>query len=97
MLSIEERLKQADMRVARQERQERLARRQEREAKKKEQQRRKYAAGELLLKYFPQIFDLDSMEDFFCALVADKRLSESLEVLAVTVSGQCVSGRETTD
>lgn len=85
MLSIEERLRQADARVARQERQKRVQQRQERETKRKAQQRRNYAVGELVLKYFPQLSQVESLDMFFALLSSDANLMDQICGLLVTV------------
>ena len=85
MLSIEERLRRADARVARQERQKRVQQRQEREVKRKAQQRRNYAVGELVLKYFPQLSEVESLDPFFALLSSDADLMNQIRGLLVMV------------
>ena len=86
MLSIEERLRRANERLERQDRQDRIARRQEREAKKKAQQRRNYAVGELVMKYIPQLKQVESLEDFFSKAASDPEAMKTIENLLVKIT-----------
>lgn len=84
MLSIEERRKQADKQLTRYERQERekrLQARREREAQKKAQQRRNYVAGEMFMKHFPQLTQVESLEEILAVLAATPEVREAVERL----------------
>ena len=84
MISMEERCKKADEKLAqfeRQEREKRIAARREREAQKKAQQRRNYAVGELIFKHFPQLTQVDTLEEFFAEWVAIPEVRETTERL----------------
>ena len=84
MLSIEERCKQAEKKLAhyeRQEREKRVEARREREAQKKAQQRRNYVAGEMFLKHFPQLTQIESLEEFLAVLAATPEVREAEERL----------------
>ena len=92
MVSIEERRKQADKQLARYERQERekrLQARREREAQKKAQQRRNYLAGELVFKHFPQLTQVDALEEFFIKLADAPEVREVVgRLVEMSVDGQ---------
>lgn len=84
MLSIEERCKQVEKKLAhyeRQEREKRVEARREREAQKKAQQRRNYVAGEMFLKHFPQLTQIESLEEFLAVLAATPEVREAVERL----------------
>ena len=84
MLSIEERRKLADTQLThyeRQEREKRLEARREREAQKKAQQRRNYEVGELVFKHFPQLIQVDALEEFFSTLANVPEVRDAVERL----------------
>lgn len=91
MLSIEERCKQVEKKLAhyeRQEREKRVEARREREAQKKAQQRINYVVGEIILKHFPQLAQIEPLEEFLAVLVAAPEVREAVERLTeVTLEG----------
>ena len=58
MLTIEERIKNADERTRAIEHQRRLAQKQANDSKRQQKNRLKYILGDLLLKYFPELSEI---------------------------------------
>ena len=84
MISIEERRKRADEKLAhfeRQEREKRIEARRERESQKKAQQRRNYAMGELIFKHFPQLTQVEALDEFSSQLADTPEVREVVERL----------------
>lgn len=88
MLSIEERIKLADIHVAQQEHKKRVECRQERERKKKAVQRQNYVVGELVLKFFPQIIELKSIEKFLFMMASDPCLMKELKKIVMKIDSE---------
>lgn len=59
MLTIEERTRNANMKIEKASHQQRLEQKAARDRKKKEDNRRKFVLGSLVLQYFPKLNDID--------------------------------------
>ena len=85
MLTMDERVQNAEKHIEDSKHRQRLAERAERDRKKKEDSRRKYIIGDLVLKYFPELREIEldtnraktqenfSQVDAVLSLLASKR------------------------
>ena len=88
LLSIEERIKLADIRVAQLDHKTRVECRQARERKKNAVQRQNYVVGELVLKFFPQIIELKSIEKFLFMMASDPCLMKELKKIVMKIDSE---------
>ena len=59
-----------------------------RERKKKAVQRQNYVVGELVLKFFPQIIELKSIEKFLFMMASDPCLMKELKKIVMKIDSE---------